>query len=144
MIAIAVVCVGVVLAIEVVQWGYTLAVHAHWMTKHKEEMICWNLSPRMAFIAAVMAGMLSVFVMAWAIWVTVLGTVYVNILICGVLALGLHLSHIHFMALLGRCVEIPFTLWPPISKMVSKYIVRRHPCTHIKLALRDRRRGDKK
>jgi hypothetical protein len=143
MIAIVVVCMGVVLAIEVVQWSYTLAVHSHWMTKHKDEMDCHNLSPRMAFIAAIMAGLLSVLVMAWAIWVVILVTVYANTLICGVLALGLHLSHIHFMALIGRCVGVPLTLWPPLSKMVSKFIVRRHPCTHIKLALRNRRREDR-
>jgi len=144
MIAIVVVCVGVILAIEVVQWSYTLAVHSHWMSKHMDEMVYCNLSSKMAFIAAVMAGLLSVLVMVWAVWVAVLGTVYFNIMVCGILALGLHLSHIHFMALIGRCVEIPITLWPPLSKMVSKFIVRRYPCTHIKLALRNRRRGDRK
>jgi len=144
MIVIAIVIIGMTLATEVLQWSYTLAVHSHWMTKHKDELDCSSLSPRMAYVAAIMAGLLSVSVVMWVVWDTILSATPTSPMVCGILSSGLHLSHIHFMALVGRCIGVPHTLWPPLSKMVSKYIVRRHPCTHLKLALRNRRKGDKK
>jgi len=115
---------GIIFASEVVQWSYTLAIHSQWRNKHRDEMECWNLSPNMTFMAAIMAGILSTMVMVWSIWTMVIdGSIPANNIICSLLSIGLHLSHIHFMALIARCVKIPITLWPPLSRTVSKYVI---------------------
>jgi len=116
--------------VEVIQWSWTLFVHARWMANHRDLIKCKSLSFRMTYIAAFMAGCLSIVMFMWVIYVAYNGRA-TRLIVPMCIGTSLQLSHIHFMAILGRCVELPVSLWPPFSKWVSRRIIRRSPCVTI-------------
>lgn len=108
---------------EALFWSWALARHAYWMDKHRELIHCKNLNCRMTMLASIMAGTLSTLVGVWYICYSIDSQALFyrdSLLVCGI-----QLSHIHFMALLARCTELPRELWPLPSQWLSKYVVRR-------------------
>lgn len=74
----------------------------------------------MTSIAAVMAGGLSILMGVWFICYRV--DAPDRFYIASAIVAGIQLSHIHFLALLARCTELPMELWPLPSKCVAKYM----------------------
>jgi hypothetical protein len=115
---------------EALQWGWSLGQHALWMSKHNCYPECKEINCRMAGIASIMASILSGFVGVWTIYIIISSSP--TLMVCLLLGTCVHLSHIHFMALIARCTAMPVECWPLMSKwisihLISKYIYRNPP-----------------
>ncbi len=113
--------VALLLFVEVIQWCF----HAGWQAyvKHKNRLSlsCRTINYRMACIACVMTGLLGTFIFIWMTWKICFHQIIAYH--CPLLCIGIYLSHIHFLAMLGRCTELDIYSYPPTSKFVATYIV---------------------
>ncbi len=106
---------------EVCQWSISVGYHAY--TKHRDRLAltCRTINYRMLTTACVMAFLVSMSIFMWQIYVYALASP--RRFQCIVLGLLSHLSHIHFLAILGRCSELDQAEFPPVSRFISKNIV---------------------
>jgi len=108
---------------ELTQWCIHVGYHAYVKYRDRSVLTCKTINFKTLAIACVMVFFLSIIMFVWASFNTLNGSHHT--FHCLILTIFIYVSHIHLLAILGRCSELSTRNYPPISRMVNKYIVSR-------------------
>ena len=120
---------------EAILWGWSMNRHGYWLKRHPEHDKRRMVSHTMLRIASIMTSSLSILMWLWWVYLMVTGVTLVGIpitifgiqiseYICTLLVITVQLSHIHFSAIIARYSCLPRSMWPLLSQLVSKALVK--------------------
>lgn len=109
------------LFVETTQWCFHVGYRAYIKHRDRTVLSCKTINFRMLYIACFMSFILSTAIAVWLVYIISINSHH--IIHCLSIGSLIYLSHIHLLAILGRCSELNVCEFPPISRIISKNIV---------------------
>jgi len=109
------------LFVETTQWCCHVGMHAYMKHRDRRVLSCKTINFKMLTIACGMTFLLALAIFLWVIYIVTSNSAHA--FPCLIISSGVYLSHIHLLAILGRCSELKISEFPPISRQVSRRFI---------------------
>lgn len=112
---------------EAIMWGWTMNRHALWLKRHPEDaneypLVGYN---RLRFVSISSSIISTLVITAWIILTVNHKAIFpMQQTLLSITVLLLQLSHMNLFTLIARYTCLPRSMWPLVSVLMSKFIVK--------------------